>query len=61
MIKPQLLLDCELRSSPIETNAALEAPISLSELRNDIPKGKSHKTTGNDGIGFEFHKSEWEK
>ena len=58
--KPQLLLDCELRSSSIETNAALEAPISLSEIRNAIAKGNSHKAPGNDGIGLEFYKAEWE-
>jgi len=57
--KAQLLLDCELRSSSIETNAALEAPISLSEIRNAIAKGKSHKAPGNDGIGLEFYKAEW--
>jgi len=38
----------------------LEAPISLSEIRNAIAKGKSHKAPGNGGIGLEFYKSEWE-
>ena len=52
--KFQQLLDCEFRSSSIETNVTLEAPIPLSEIRNAIAKGKSHKDTGNDGIGLEF-------
>jgi len=58
--KAQQLLDRDLRSLPIERNATLEAPICLSEIRNAIAKGKSHKAPGNNGIGIEFYKSEWE-
>jgi len=56
--KSQQLLDCELRSIPIETNAALEGAILQCELRNAIAKGKSLNALGNDGIGLEFYKSE---
>jgi len=58
--KAQQPLNCELREIPVGSNETLEAPITLSEIRSAIDKGKSHKAPGNGGIGLEFYKSEWE-
>jgi len=58
--KAQQILNCELRAISVGSNEALEAPITLSEIRNAIDKGKPPKAPGKDGMGLEFYKSEWE-
>jgi len=56
--KAQQILNCEFRTIPVGSNEALEAPITLSEIRSAINKGKPHKAPGKDGIELEFYKSE---
>jgi len=54
------MMECVTQTEPSVMCTALEAPITMEELRHAISKGKSHKAPGPDGIGLEFYKTAWE-